>query len=641
MKKISNLIILLLLSVSMNAQDIMNVGKEKVSVSEFLKIYQKNNNSKQSYSKADLDEYIDLFTLFKMKLQEARAKRLDTLTTIREDYDRYTDQLVQNTMVDKNYVDNILRAQYEHMKSDVKIAHIMVKCAQNATPQDSILAYNKLKFIREKATAINFSDLAKENSEDKASSPQGGQLGFITAFMTFPDFEEQCFKTPVGQISQIFRTQFGYHIMHIIEKRPARGRIQVAHIYMKKTDDKADEMKMNDAYKEVSSKKISFEDAVKKYSQDASSTEKNGELPEFGVSEMVQDFEDQCFNLKNKGDISKPFKSDYGWHMVKLIEKKPLATYELSKDMIKQKLERDPRITNLRTVAYNQMVAKYKLNEEKQNLTNYTNGFVDTFFVKNNWELPSQKNRMAIPLFNFNNQSYLLSQFIGYANKNFNSATSRTKADVFGAMYTSYKEKSIWDATKAILSSTNEEYKSLESEYMNGLLIFEIMEKEVWKKAVNDTVGAKKLYEKEKNNYWYKERYVLEGIKTKNESLTTNYIASVGQIAPKKILDQIKKSKDSNDFVYYERTIEKGEIEVIDSAASQNSKSFKFTEDDKSIVVAKISKKLAPSIKPFNDIKGRIQNLYQTQLEKEWNASLRAKYPVQINQPELTKLIKN
>lgn len=640
MKKITNLFFLFLITFTLQAQDIMTVGKENVSVSEFIKIYQKNNNSKQSYSQADLNEYIDLFTLFKMKLQEARAMKLDTLPTIKEDYDRYTDQLVQNTMINKNYIDNILKEQYEHMKADVKIAHIMVKCAQNASPQDSLIAYNKLKFIQEKLTPLNFGEQAIEHSEDKSSSPQGGQLGFISAFMTFPDFEYQCFHTPVGQISPIFRTQFGFHIMHIIEKRPARGRIQVAHIYMKKSDDKADEKKMNEIFKEIASKKINFEEAVKKYSQDVSTIEKNGELPEFGVSEMVQIFEDECYNLKNNGDISKPFKSDYGWHMVKLIQKKPIQSYELSKDMIKQKMERDPRITNLRGVAYNQMIAKYKLIENTQNFSNYTSPFPDTFFVKNNWVLPMLKTKIAIPLFTFNDQNYTLGNFIDFANKNFNTATSRNKQDVFSAMYSTFKEKSVWDAVKKKMSIENEEYKGLESEYMNGLLIFEIMEKEIWKKAVIDTNGAKKLYEKEKNNYWYKERYMLEGIKAKNEKIAINYLQNVAQNSPKKIVDLSKKTKDSNELIYYEKIIEKGENETIDSAVNVNLKSFKFTDDDKSIVIAKIVKKLAPSIKPFNEIKGRIQNLYQTQLEKEWNLTLRAKYPVKINQIELTKLIK-
>jgi peptidyl-prolyl cis-trans isomerase SurA len=634
-------IFLLLISYTIHAQDIMTVRKEKISVAEFLKIYQKNNNSKLSYSKQDLTEYIDLFTLFKMKLQEAHTLRLDTQAAIIEDYTRYSDQLVQNMMIDKNYVDNILRAQYEHMKQDVKIAHIMVKCALNATPQDSVLAFNKLKFIRDKANGKNFGDLAREHSEDKSSSPQGGAIGYITAFMTFPDFENPCYSTAIGEITPIFRTQFGYHILHIIEKRVARGRIQVAHIFLPKKDDIADEKKMKEAYAELSSKKITFDEAVKKYSQDASTVAKNGELPEFGVSEMVQEFEDQCYALKNTGDFSKPFKSDYGWHMVKLIAKKPIESYELTRDYIKQKMERDPRLTDLKQVAYKLMSKKYNLQENTNNLDDYTSKFVDTFFMTKNWLLKKDKTNVGNILFTFNNQPFNLGQFIDFSNKNYSTASSKNKQDVFGALYTAFKEKNIWEVTKSKLKLDNEEYRNLESEYMNGLLIFDIMEKQIWKKAVIDSNGAKKLYESVKNEYWYKERYVIEAIKTKKEDLAKNQLNAVAGEAPKKLLEKIKKTKDSLEFVYAEKTVELGDYPAVDDAVSKATKSFILVDDDKSILVAKIIKKIAPSIKPYNEIKGRIQNLYQTQLEKEWNTSLRAKYPVTINQEELNKLIKN
>ena len=138
----------------------------------------------------------------------------------------------------KNYIENIWKAQYEHMKYDVKVAHIMVKCAPNASPADTLIAFNKLNFLKQQANKENFSRLATENSEDPSSAPKGGLLGYITAFMTFPEFEEPCFSTPIGNISSIFRTQYGYHILYVLDKRPARGRIKVAHIYLKKTEKK-------------------------------------------------------------------------------------------------------------------------------------------------------------------------------------------------------------------------------------------------------------------------------------------------------------------------------------------------------------------------------------------------------------------
>ena len=625
-----------------SAQNLMTVGKENVTIDEFKKIYQKNNNAKASYSQKDISEYLDLFTLYKMKLQEAREKRIDTLSALKDDYQKYTDQLVQNTVVDKNYVENLLKAQYEHTKFDVKVAHIMVKCTQNASAQDTALAYNKLKFIRDKTTKDNFASQAKENSEDKASSVNGGLLGYITAFMTFPDFEDQCYSTPVGQLSPIFRTQFGYHFLLIMDKRPARGRVKVAHIFMKKADDKSDEKKMNEAYAQIMSKKMNFNEAVQKYSEDASTKDKNGELPDFGVSEMVQDFEDQSFSLKNIGDISKPFKSEYGWHMVKLIEKKPVQTYELSKDFIKQKMERDPRLTNLRMVAYEQLAKKYNLQENKAVYDNFSKFLVDTFFMQKKWVLNYDKSNKSQVLFSFDSKPYSVEQFVNFANQNFNTASSRNKNDILKAMYDAYRERNVWEASKLKLQKENEDYRNLESEYMNGLLIFEIMDREIWKKAVLDTNGAKKVYEKVKNDYWYKDRASLEGLKSKNKELIANLVNQLKNASAKNLMAQIKKTKDSNDVVYFERIIEKGDYPAIDEAMNKGANTtFSFEDEDKMSIAARLVNILPPSIKPYNDIKGRIQNLYQNQIESEWNSYLRKKYPVQINQAELSKLIKN
>lgn len=623
------------------AQELMIIGQEKVSVDEFLRIYQKNNQSTTSYSEKDVQEYVELFTLFKMKLQEAKRMRLDTLPMLKEDYQKYTDQLLQNHFVDKNYIDNIWKAQYEHMKYDVKVAHIMVKCAPNANPSDTLVAYNKLNYLRQQATKDNFAKLATENSEDQSSAIKGGLLGYITAFMTFPEFEQPCFQTPIGAISSIFRTQYGYHIIHVLDKRVARGKIKVAHIYLKKSEKpEVAEKQIQEAYKQIISKKITFENAVKKYTEDASTKENYGILNEFGVSEMVNDFEEQCFALKNPGELSRPFMTEYGWHLVKLIEKIPVKGYEDSKDYIKQRMANDPRINNLKGIAYSRILAKYKFTETPSNLSPLMANMPDTFFMIKNWVLKPMKAIESNTLFSFAGKSFNLKDFTNYVNTNYQTASSRSKKEALDAMYAAYKEKVIWQTTKDKLSAEDKPYSQLESEYMNGLLIFEIMDREVWKKALADTLGSMKMYEEVKSNYWFKDRFMLEGIKTKKTEGLDTYIQSLTSLSAKVVFEKIKQSKDSNEFVYYERTIERGDYPEIDKAMDAKAISVQFKDEDKSSILAKVVKLLPPSIKPYSEIRGRIQNLYQNKLEKEWGASLRSKYPVKINNIELSKIIK-
>jgi peptidyl-prolyl cis-trans isomerase SurA len=619
----------------------MTIGQEKVSADEFLRIYQKNNQSTTSYSEKDVQEYVELFTLFKMKLQEAKRMRLDTLSMLKEDYQKYTDQLVQNHFVDKNYIENIWKAQYEHMKYDVKVAHIMVKCAPNANPSDTLIAYNKLNYLKQQATKDNFAKLATENSEDQSSAIKGGLLGYITAFMTFPEFEQPCFQTSIGSISSIFRTQYGYHILHVLDKRAARGKIKVAHIYLKKSEKpEVAEKQIQEAYKQIMSKKITFENAVKKYTEDASTKETYGVLNEFGVSEMVNDFEEQCFALKNPGDLSKPFMTEYGWHLVKLIEKIPVKGYEDSKDYIKQRMANDPRVNNLKGIAYSRMLDKYKFTEPPANLSPLMANMPDTFFMIKNWVLKPMKAIESNTLFSFAGKSFNLKDFTNYVNANYNTASSKSKKDAIDAMYAAYKEKVIWQMAKDLLSAEDKTYSQLESEYMNGLLIFEIMDREVWKKALTDTLGSMKMYEEVKSNYWFKDRVMLEGIKTKKTEGLDTYIQSLTSLSAKVVFEKIKQSKDSNEFVYYERTIERGDYPEIDNAMDAKAISVQFKDEDKSSILAKVVKLLPPSIKPYSEIKGRIQNLYQNKLEKEWGRSLRSKYPVKINNIELSKIIK-
>jgi peptidyl-prolyl cis-trans isomerase SurA len=619
----------------------MTIGQEKVSADEFLRIYQKNNQSTTSYSEKDVQEYVELFTLFKMKLQEAKRMRLDTLSMLKEDYQKYTDQLVQNHFVDKNYIENIWKAQYEHMKYDVKVAHIMVKCAPNANPSDTLIAYNKLNYLKQQATKDNFAKLATENSEDQSSAIKGGLLGYITAFMTFPEFEQPCFQTSIGSISSIFRTQYGYHILHVLDKRAARGKIKVAHIYLKKSEKpEVAEKQIQEAYKQIMSKKITFENAVKKYTEDASTKETYGVLNEFGVSEMVNDFEEQCFALKNPGDLSKPFMTEYGWHLVKLIEKIPVKGYEDSKDYIKQRMANDPRVNNLKGIAYSRMLDKYKFTEPPANLSPLMANMPDTFFMIKNWILKPMKAIESNTLFSFAGKSFNLKDFTNYVNANYNTASSKSKKDAIDAMYAAYKEKVIWQMAKELLSAEDKTYSQLESEYMNGLLIFEIMDREVWKKALADTLGSMKMYEEVKSNYWFKDRVMLEGIKTKKTEGLDTYIQSLTSLSAKVVFEKIKQSKDSNEFVYYERTIERGDYPEIDKAMDAKAISVQFKDEDKSSILAKVVKLLPPSIKPYSEIKGRIQNLYQNKLEKEWGRSLRSKYPVKINNIELSKIIK-
>lgn len=645
-KKIFFLQVLAIVS-SVSAQTIMTIQNEPVSTEEFKKIYLKNNPKSNSFSRKDLVEYVDLFVLYKMKLLDAKELRLDTIQAVKVDYTKYTDQLAQNILNDKNYVDNIVKETYEHTKSDLKLAHIMVKCDPNASPKDSLLAYNKMKFIKDKITSQNFAEMAKENSEDKASAVNGGMLGYITAFMTTSDFESVAYATPLGAVSNIIRTNIGFHILKVIDKRPARGRVKVAHIYtnnQKEEDEKANLSKtqIDEAYKNITSKKMTFEEAVAKYSIDKSTSEKGGELPEFGISEMIGEFEERAYGLKNIGDVSQPFKTDFGWHIVKLLDKIPVKSFEESKVMIKQKLEKDPRISNVKAIVLDKIQKKYQLKENGYVLDAFQKSIPDTFFKNKNWILKQSKEKDQA-LFTIDNRNYSLSDFASYLNSNFNGTLANSSKDFLGSVYREFRERMVWDYAKMKLKQENEEFRMMDIEYQNGLMIFELMDREIWKKAVLDTIGAKKLYEEVKNDYKYGQRVEVYLVKTRSKEIAEKVKAMAKtKKSLKDAFASLKKTKDSLEIIYDVITYEKGELADLDKQDWKVGATFQtYFEDEKTNAIGQIVKVIEPMIKPFADIRGRIQNLYQTRLEQQYHESLRKKYSSNINQIELNKIIKD
>src|SRR5690554_3117785 len=356
MYKINWLFFLMLFIFSLNSYAqksdpvIITVNDQHITKSDFLRAYLKNNDNPK-YDKESLDEYLDLYIKFKLKVAEAEALGYDTLPDLIKELNSHKDQLSHPYLIDTAKSNELINEAYERMQSEVRASHILVSVKPDASPSDTLKAYNKALELKKRIdNGEDFADVAAE-SDDPSAKTNKGDLGYFTAFQMVYPFETAAYTTPVGEISMPIRSSFGYHIIKVIDKRKARGTITTAHIMIvsKKTDARSEienaEKKINEIYEKLQQGE-EFEKLARLYSDDSGSKSRGGQLMPFGSGtnqRMVTEFEDAAFALKNDGDYSEPFSTDYGLHIVKRLDFSPLGTLKELEPQIKQKITQGDR----------------------------------------------------------------------------------------------------------------------------------------------------------------------------------------------------------------------------------------------------------------------------------------------------------
>ena len=341
-------LVALILPLDSNAQNedpvLFSVKNNPVHVSEFLYIYSKTNRDKADFSKASLEEYLDLYTKFKLKVQRAKDTKLDTIPSLQQELAGYRQQLADSYLLDKEVTEKLIKEAYDRSLKDVKISHIMVSLKKNPTPQDTMLAYKRIMQIKGKLDGgSDFVKVAKSLSDDKSAKTNNGSLGYFTSPFPngFYDFESTAYALPKGKHSHPVRTPIGYHIIRVEEVRPARGEMEAAHILIKK--DAQNPKGDIDSIYQLLEKGHVFEEAAKIYSADKRTANKGGYVGFFGISKYEKTFEDAAFALTADSTYTKPIQTLAGWHIIKRISRKPILDYDKAKARLKAKIQKDAR----------------------------------------------------------------------------------------------------------------------------------------------------------------------------------------------------------------------------------------------------------------------------------------------------------
>jgi peptidyl-prolyl cis-trans isomerase SurA len=639
MKKVGLSIMLAAFVLISSAQDVLTIADDNISLKEFKNVFYKNNHN-ADISEDYLNEYMELFVKFKLKVREAQELGLDTITSYVNELDGYRKQLAKPYLKNEEFDENMLTEAYERISFDVNASHILIAVDEKATDDEVKVAEQKAITIKKDIIdgKLSFGDAAKLNSDDKSAVSNMGKLGFFTAFMMVYDFETAAYNTKIGEISNPVRTKYGFHLIKVNDKRKAVGQVKVAHI-MFKTGLGADENKLNQANEKINkalqllNKGEDFADVAERFSEDRSTAVKGGELPAFGVGKMVPEFENNAFELKSIGDISVPFRTEYGWHIIKLIAKEEMLSFDELKVELKRKIEKDSRGDLSKKALYEKLNDTYKVINKPAVYASFRKGAVNSV-ASATFEKVNNNQTLAT----IDGKSVSVNKFSEYI-----LAYQSLGSDI-DDMYIDFVNEELLAYEESKLEEKYPDYKALLQEYREGILLFDLTNKKVWAKAVEDTLGLQAFYDANKSNYTWEKRldatiYSCIDLTTAKKVKREIYKKNRGTITNADILVKINKDDalslqiESNKFV-------KGANKNVDAIKWKTGISKDIVLENGSYIIIDVHEVLESGAKEFSESRGKVISDYQTALENDWIASLKAKYAVTIHTEVLHSLVK-
>ncbi|MEM6963349.1 MAG: peptidylprolyl isomerase [Bacteroidota bacterium] len=630
---------------------LFSVEGDPVQLSEFEYIYTKTNGEKADFSRKSLEEYLDLYVKFKLKVQRAKDMQLDTIPSLQQELAGYREQLANSYLVDKEVTQRLIREAYDRSQKDIDVSHIMVVVRPNATPQDTLNAYKKIMSIKnDLEKGADFSQLAKDKSDDKSAKTNGGNIGFVTSMLPdgFYDFETAAYNMQEGEMG-VVKSAAGYHVLKVNRSRPARGEMEAAHILIRKRkeDNGASAKVTIDSIYRVLQAGGDFETLARTHSQDNLSASKGGNIGFFGINKYERAFENAAFGISEDGTYTAPVETSVGWHIIKRIRKKPDESFEIAKRRLAPKVQKDGRYKMAREAMLNRIKSESNFKEYKMNYMKLRTSLQDDFKT-HKWKPSEQK--MTDALFTLGGDSkFSIADFELFAQKNSRDrlryGRSKSVKEILELLYDNIVSESLVNYEQRQLDKKYPEFKALMREYEEGILLFEATKILVWDKASQDSVGLEKFFNanRDKRKYMWKDRAEVSFYTLKKDA--AQQLKKVRKYAKKKSPEKVlaKFNKDGKKILSHRtEVIEKGKNKVVDGLPWKK-KSISATEinkRDQSSNFLKIEKVLPKSSKTLQEARGYVVADYQDHLEREWVKELKNTYKVEINEEVFEGLIK-
>ena len=646
----------LLFAQGWKSKTLVTIGDRDITAGEFMAVYEKNNVNSEVLDKKSVDEYLDMFVNFKLKVIEAEDLKMDTLPKFVKEYNNYRNQLAKPYFTNESGTEKLVEEAYERMKWDVNASHILIHCDSHATPDDTLKAYNRAMELRKRVLkGEDFNDVAFEASDDPSARDttvnkrfykgNRGNLGYFTAFdMVYP-FETGVYNTKIGEISMPVRSNYGYHVIRVNSKTPACGQIKAAHIFLivdEKDPARSDSVvkeKAYNIYKEIDKDGKNWDLIVKKYSEDKGSAPHGGTLNPFKVSQIVPEFISAVKQL-NDNEFSEPVKTSYGYHIIRRISTTGVKSFDEEKDNLTKRVEKDVRANVSEETVLKQLKKANKFKEYVKVKDEFI-ATIDTTLKEGQYVVSEGVDTSKV-LFKLMKCNYTVADFTEYIQKNQQKQPFMSSASYAYQLYDEYVKKSVFAYEDAHLEEKYPDFKLLVQEYHDGILLFDLMDKVVWKKAESDTAGIKQFYEVHKNEYMWGKRVKTIVITVNDEDNLKRVEELVFQDVSADSIKAVVKAEGLKGVIVKSPFFQNGDnVDIDETEWVAGTIRVVPSTVDRTTKIIKILEVREPEPKTYREARGIIISAYQARLEADWLNGLKEKYPVTINEKVLDKVRKN
>ncbi|TVP45716.1 MAG: peptidylprolyl isomerase [Mongoliibacter sp.] len=627
-------------------QALLSIEGEEIYPEEFLYLLSKNRefqNNDEKLSQAEFEENFDLFVNYKLKVKEAEKIGLDTLEDFRKEFDMFKQDLIKPYLIQNSLQEGELQKAYSRMNETIKASHILLQFPANASRDDSVAVFRMALKLKEDAEkGADFNQLAQEHSDDPSVKDNGGSLGYFTALQMVYQFEDAAYALNVGEISDPVLTNFGYHIIKMEDRKPNPGEIRVSHILLRNQqgDPVSEERilrKIGDIYTELQKPESVWEEVCEVYSEDLGSKNSGGKLPWISLGSVIPEFERAAFGLSEIGEISSPVKTPYGYHIIRLEDRKPIPSFEEMEAQIKSRILRDSRSSMIQSQVTAIQKSRYDFVENSP-LISEVKTIIDTDKEKAKDKI-KEANLLDSLLFLTNINSKTVEDYLNFISSNGVREKSNS-VSFFDASFDKFVEVSLNQAEEKDLAANNEEYKMLLQEYRDGILLFSLMNEKVWQKALQDEEGQLQFYEDHKDRYQWKQRVEAIIINMGQEESTPSVRKFLtGKVYKKDLADRLENTfllDNPLAFTMDENTFEVEGHPILSKV--DLSKDFNELKHNNKTSFVVIGQKIPEGIKKFEETRGKVIQDYQEYLDKQMIASLKDGYLIQINEDEKKKI---
>lgn len=634
----SGFLLFVLIVVAANAQKkdeiIVKIGDSKVSTEEFLFNYRKNNtNILDEKDRKTPEEYLDLYINFRLKVLEAQKLGYDTVKLFTDELKGYRQELAKPYMTDVSYNEDMIKTAYHRTKYERKASHLLLLINPDALPEDTLKAWNKIKDIRKQIIeGADFNEMAFNYSEDPSAKQNKGLLGYFSAFQMVYPFENMTYRTPVGQVSEIVRTRFGYHLIKVHDERETLGEMKVAHIMKMFPQQASEETIANlklaaDSLWKRATGGEDFAELARKYSDDKQSAPEGGLLNWFTSTNMIPSFAEAAFALKNDGDISPVIRTPYGWHIIKRLELRTTLPFEKIRADLEMKIKQNPAISKYSDEAFDRKLrAEYQLKIDDTNFRKLGDSLADTL---------KRKELAGNLLVSFGTQKITTGQFTEFLKKqNFAPQTDKPESEL-AALLNKLINQKLLEYENTQLEKKHPDFARIYKEYHDGILLFNISKDKIWDVASNDSARLQKYFDQTDKKYYWGERFKGWVIETASSEIRTKVETLLDQRpAEKQELQDLFNTKTENNIQFRDVAVEKGTDPIVDYYIWNGPKPSGFNETT-TFVHGKISQN---ELKGLKEAWGLYSSDFQEVIEKDWIDSLKKKYPIVINRKALKKI---